>query len=67
MEESERIYTSITMTQLTLTVNIGITIKEYHPLLSHYEEPQIISVSLALLASPFFSFLLTFQKTRIQE
>lgn len=31
MEESERIYTSITMTQLTLTVNIGITIKEYPP------------------------------------
>lgn len=31
MEESERIYTNITMTQLTLTVNIGITIKEYPP------------------------------------
>lgn len=29
MEESERIY--ITVTQLTLTVNIGITIKEYPP------------------------------------
>lgn len=29
MEESERIY--ITVTQLTLTVSIGITIKEYTP------------------------------------